>query len=306
MQRDVKIETLGASITKSASLQSYYTVRFLVDRPLVSDAYQAYAYFRWVDDWLDEPSRQEPDRLAFVRRQSALINACYQHKAPKPASAEEHMVASLIQKDAEKNSGLQSYIRNMLAVMAFDAERRGRLISYEELNRYAHSLAVAVTEALHYFIGHRSASPHSASRYLAAEGAHIAHMLRDTLDDNKLGYFNIPCEYLKANGISPFDVDSDPYRSWVRSRVKLARSYFQAGRSYLAQVESMRCRLAGYAYIARFERVLDSMERDGYVLRPEYGESKSARAGAQMGWSIFWSAFNIGQTGTESGALTTR
>jgi hypothetical protein len=306
MQKDVKMETLGASITKAASLQSYYTVRFLVDRELVSDAYQAYAYFRWVDDWLDQATRQRSERLAFASRQAALIDACYQRKAFKPAAAEENMLFALIQKDGEKSSGLQSYIRNMMSVMAFDAERRGRQISSEELNRYARSLATAVTEALHYFIGHRSASPHGATRYLAAEGAHIAHMLRDTLDDNKLEYFNIPREYVTANGISPLDIDSGPYRAWVKSRVDLARRYFQEGRGYLAQVASLRCRLAGYAYMARFESVLDSIERDEYVLRSEYRESKSPRAGARMGWSVFWSAFNDRQAAPESGALTTR
>ena len=45
---------LAAGITKSASKQTYYTIRFFVDRDLVNDAYRAYAYFRWVDDVLDE------------------------------------------------------------------------------------------------------------------------------------------------------------------------------------------------------------------------------------------------------------
>jgi phytoene/squalene synthetase len=180
----------------------------------------------------------------------------------------------------------------MMQVMAFDAERRGRLISAEELSRYQHCLAAAVTEALHYFIGHRSASPHGPERYLAAEGAHIVHMLRDAMEDNELGYFNIPREYLKASGILPEDVDSDAYRAWVRSRVQLARSYFQAGRSYLSQVESLRCRIAGYAYMARFEAVLDSIERDDYLLRREYHEARNAVAGALIGWSVLWSAFN--------------
>ena len=44
---------LAASITKAASQQTYYTIRFLADRELVPDAYRAYAYFRWVDDALD-------------------------------------------------------------------------------------------------------------------------------------------------------------------------------------------------------------------------------------------------------------
>jgi hypothetical protein len=306
MQKFMEMETLGARITKAASLQSYYTVRFLVDRPLIQDAYQAYAYFRWVDDWLDEPTRQRSDRLAFVGRQTALVDACYKRKAINPTAVEEDMLIALVQKDTEKNSGLQSYIRNMMAVMAFDAERRGRLISHDELNHYVRNLATAVTEALHYFIGHRSASPHTAARYLAAGGAHIVHMLRDTLEDTELGYFNIPREYLEANRISPLDTGSDPYRDWVKGRVKLARGYFRAGRDYLAQVQSLRCRLAGYAYMARFEAVLDFIERDAYVLRREYRESKSAMAGAHMGWSIFWSAFNERPSTAEPGALTAR
>ena len=49
-------EALAPSITKAASRQTYYTIRFLVDRERVADAYRAYAYFRWVDDTLDADS----------------------------------------------------------------------------------------------------------------------------------------------------------------------------------------------------------------------------------------------------------
>jgi hypothetical protein len=291
MQTQMELGELGASITRAASLQTYATVRLLVDRDRVEDAYEAYAYFRWVDDWLDAPARQKSDRLAFVRRQASLIDSCYQGHAIQAAAPQEEMLVALVNRDGDGHSGLQSYIHNMMAVMAFDAERRGRLISQRELAGYEQALSMAVTEALHYFIGHGSYSPHGATRYLAAEGAHITHMLRDTLEDNEVGYFNIPCEILKANGISPFDTDSQVYRSWVRSRVRLARDYFRAGRIYLAHVQSLRCRLAGFAYIARFEAVLNLMERDGYLLRPEYREAKGPKAGAQMGWSVVWSAF---------------
>jgi phytoene/squalene synthetase len=171
----------------------------------------------------------------------------------------------------------------MMAVMTFDAERRGRLISEVELNNYVCWLAAAVTEALHYFIGHNCGSPHNEVRYLAAMGAHITHMLRDALDDIENGYINIPRETLDAAGINPGDVDSPAYRAWVKGRVELARSYFRAGRSYLEKVENGRCRLAGYAYIARFESVLDAIERDGYRLRGAYSECKSL---PMMGWTM--------------------
>jgi phytoene/squalene synthetase len=216
------------------------------------------------------------------------------------------MLADLIRGDREKNSGLQSYIRNMMAVMVFDAERRGRLISQEELVEYTRWLATAVTEALHYFIGHDCASPRGEARYLAVTAAHITHMLRDTLDDTGAGYFNLPLEFIKLHRIDPRDVQSALYRTWVQSRVKLARACFEAGRNYLAQVENPRCRMAGYAYTARFEGVLDAIELDGYRLRSGYPECKSLTAGMRMGWSVLSLAFNHRRSEGVSRALSVR
>jgi phytoene/squalene synthetase len=277
---------LAASITRTASKQTYYTVRLFVDQGMVDDAYRAYAYFRWVDDTLDQGGLSEPQRLAFVARQQVLIERCYRGDWPRHLADEERMLVDLIADDAENGSGLRAYIRNMMAVMAFDAGRRGRLISAEELNSYTRWLATAVTEAMHHFIGQRCRSPHDETRHLAVIGAHITHMLRDTLEDAEAGYYNIPREVVEAYGIDPCDVGSPAYRAWVMSRVTLARDCFRAGRDYLARVESLRCRIAGYAYMARFESVLDAIERDGYRLRASYPECKALRAGVRMGWSV--------------------
>jgi phytoene/squalene synthetase len=265
---------LAFSITKAASQQTYYTIRFLADRELVADAYRAYAYFRWVDDVLDADAGTSAERLAFIHRQKGLLEGCYRGEAHHDIAPEEKLLFELVQGDSEKNSGLQSYLRNMMAVMAFDSDRRGRVISQAELNEYTRCLASAVTEAMHYFIGHCCHSPRNEARYLAVSAAHVTHMLRDTFDDIQAGYFNIPREVLETNHISPQDVNSVAYQTWVRSRVQLAREYFKTGKEYLGQVENLRCRLAGYAYTARFEGVLDSIEREGYVLRPSYPERK--------------------------------
>ena len=196
------------------------------------------------------------------------------------------MLVDLIAGDTENGSGLRAYIRNMMAVMAFDAGRRGGLVSAEDLNDYTRWLATAVTEAMHHFIGQRCRSPHDETRYLAVIGAHITHMLRDTLEDAEAGYFNIPREVVEAHGIDPCDAENPAYRAWVMSRVAMARDCFRAGREYLARVESLRCRIAGYAYMARFELVLDAIERENYRLRASYPECKTLSAGAQMGWSV--------------------
>jgi phytoene/squalene synthetase len=283
----------ASSITKAASKQTYSTIRFLVDRERVDDAYQAYAYFRWVDDALDADSSSGSERSAFIERQKLLLEKCYRGEPPQDVNIQEKMLVELVQHDPEKNSGLQTYLRNMMLVMDFDAGRRGRLISQVELNEYTRWLASAVTEAMHYFIGHEDYAPQDETRYLAVSAAHITHMLRDTFDDVQAGYYNIPREVLEANHIGPQDVHSAAYRVWVKSRVQLAREYFEAGRGYLARVQNLRCRLAGFAYTARFEWLLDTIERKGYSLRPQYSERRSIGTGLRMSWLVLSAMINL-------------
>jgi hypothetical protein len=292
------ITTPASLITKAASKQTYYTIHFLVDRERVEDAYRAYGYFRWVDDILDGDSNSGPERTEFLERQKFLLEACYRGESPQDANLQERMLVELVQHDQEENSGLQLYLRNMMQVMDFDARRRGRLITQVELNEYTGWLATAVMECIHYFIGHDGFAPRDQTRYLAVSAAHITHMLRDTYDDAQAGYYNIPCEVLEANHIGPLDVQSDAHRAWVKSRVQLARQYFKAGKSYFARVQNLRCRLACFAYIARFEWLLDTIERESYRLRPHYNERKSAGTGLRMSWLTLSSLLSLRRTST--------
>src|SRR5438045_1954052 len=94
---------LAATLTRTASKQTYYTIRFLVDSGRVEDAYRAYAYFRWVDDWLDQEPHPRTERLAFVKRQQALIDGCAHGDPPADLISEERLLADLIQRDTEQN-----------------------------------------------------------------------------------------------------------------------------------------------------------------------------------------------------------
>jgi phytoene/squalene synthetase len=282
---------LAEAITKASSAQTYYTIRFLADGNLAPDAYRAYAYFRWLDDILDATTTPRPAKLAFVERQQALLENGYLGDLSSEVCPEEQMLLDLIRHDQEKNSGLQSYLRNMMAVMVFDVDRCGRQLSRSELAQYSRFLSTAVTDAMHYFIGHDAPSPQDETRYLAVMGAHVVHMLRDTLEDTASGYINIPLETMEARSLSAQDLDSPLYRAWVCNRVQLAQLYFKIGRQTVARVKNLRCRLAGFAYIARFEWLLRSFEQDGYRLRAAYPERKSLPAAAWMLWRTLASAF---------------
>lgn len=272
-------------MTRAASLHTYHTVALLVHAGRRDAAYFAYAYFRWVDDSLDGTGSSEADRLAFAGRQQFLIERCYAGDAPALVSPEERMLIHLIRFDPDPQSPLAAYVHNMMSVMAFDALRRGRLISQTELAAYERSLAVAVTEAMYYFIGRGQAAPRAPERYLAVRAAHIAHMLRDTYEDIRAGYFNVPAEFLQQHNISEHEVDAASYRKWVRMRVDLAREYFRLGRRHINSAGGARCRLAANLYAARFEAVLDRIEVDGYRLRPDYGARKTLGAAVKMAGS---------------------
>ena len=271
---------LARSITWASSKQAYVTARLLADRDLADDCLRAYAYFRWADDAIDLALSTRDERLAFIRGQGTLAEMLYRKERPADLSPQEEMLADLIQHDRGAYSGLRSFIHNFLAVLEFDADRKGRLATTRELAAYSSCLGTAVMDGLQYFIGNGHPYRKNRDRELAVGAAHITHMLRDMLDDLPAGFVNIPMEDLEARGISFRDVDSESFRDWVRERVILARRGFEEGKRYIDSLEVLRCKLAGYLYCARFERVLFAIEREDCRLQPEY-----RRLPMLMGWS---------------------
>jgi squalene/phytoene synthase len=299
---------LASRLTKGASKQTYYTIRYLVDRPRMEDAYRAYAYFRWVDDTLDADLPSSADAreaargecLRFLERQQSLLDQCLRGIAPQDTNAHEAMLVELVRHAGPADAGLEAYLRHMMRVMDFDVRRRDHLIFQADLDGYTRSLSVAVTEAMHYFIGNGAAAPRDDTRYLAVSGAHVVHMLRDTYADLQAGYFNVPRELLDANSIGPEGVQTRAYRAWVAGRCQLARRHFEGARDYFARVQNRRHRLAGLAYMARFEWLIETIEREGYRLRPDYAERTSFAAALRMGWLATSSAIGLRRSLSDS------
>jgi phytoene/squalene synthetase len=275
---------LAQSITRHSSTQTYYTARMMVDRDKMYDFFRAYAYFRWADDFIDVHSKSDEERISFIERQRAIIDGLYRQEEFTDLMIEESMVAELIENDRQDASGLQSFIRNMLAIVEFDAYRRGRLISNAELDWYTNRLGRSVTDGILYFVGNGHPYSSGDSKYLAATAAHITHLLRDMVRDTADGFINIPQEYLELHGIRPDDVNSPAYREWVRDRVHDARTYFSGGKTYLDELEVLRAKVVGHWYCARFEAVLDTIERDDYLLRDTYNERRRISTWLRIGW----------------------
>ena len=266
---------LARAITWRSSKQSYLTAVLLADRDLVDDCLRAYAYFRWADDRIDLDISSDDDRLRFLERQTKLVESCYRRERLVDLTPEEEMLADLIAHDRGNPDGLQSFIRNFMWVLEFDVLRKGRPVQAKDLNAYSTHLAKAVMDGFQYFIGNSHRYPKSSDRLLAVLGAHGTHMLRDMREDLASGYINIPAENLPAGGFRADDLDGEILRFWVRHEAARARTHLRDGRRYIDSLDVLRCKLAGIWYCARFERVLDLIERDGYRLRTDYPQRRN-------------------------------
>ncbi len=266
---------LARAIVWRSSKQSYLTAVLLADRDLVDDCLRGYAYFRWADDQIDIGCPSSENCLDFLRRERALAESCYRGERPADLAPEEEMLADLIAHDRGTSDRLQSFIRNFFWVLEFDARRRGRAVSAQELDSYSTYLAKAVMDGFQYFIGNAHPYPASPDRITAVLGAHRTHMLRDLREDFALGYVNLPIEALPDGALPADGLDEETLRDWARRETALARRMLQDGRRYIDSLDHLRCKLAGTWYCARFDRVLDLIERDGYRLRMEYPERKS-------------------------------
>ena len=275
---------LARSITKSGSIQTYFTTRLMVDKDLVDDFFRAYAYFRWIDDVVDVSSQSAEERRSFISGQRRLIDNLYDQETVAELAPEEEILQDLINNDRGENSGLQSFIRNMFAIIEFDALRKGRLISEGELDWYVNTLGKSVTDGLLYFIGNGNPYPESENRYQAGIAAHISHLLRDMHQDDADGFINIPREYLEEKNINHKDMSDPAYKGWVQKRVELARELFVEGKRYLDELDVLRCKIVGYWYCARFEVVLDTIEGDEYLLRKEYHERRKISTWLKIIW----------------------
>jgi hypothetical protein len=263
---------LARSITWNGSKQSYFTGRMMMDRNLQNDYFRAFAYIRWMDDVIDIKYQTKDERIMFIKRQKKLIDDIYKDNPISELSPEEKILGILIGHDKKEGSYLKSFILNMFAIIEFDVYRNGRIITQHELKWYSKTYAKSMMGGLHYFIGNNNPYPYTEKHFHLFTGVHIAHLLRDMLEDINNGFINIPLEYLEINSINPEDFESSPFRAWVRSRVELGRRHFTEGKRYLNEVDVLRRKLVGYWYIIRFESILKAIERDNYILRPKYNE----------------------------------
>jgi phytoene/squalene synthetase len=272
MKDSKRVAKLARRMTWRGSKQSFLVGQFLVDRKLRNDFFRAYAYFRWIDDMIDEVIPTRRGRIEFIDRQSELIRSIYSNQEIKIENEEEEILLDLIKNDKSTHNGLKSFIEKMFSIIEFDTLRKDSVIREEELDLYNKMLGISVVDGLQYFIGHQHLYSASANRYEAAIAAHKTHLLRDMKKDFKNGFYNIPLEIIGKDHSLDLDILQYIHRDWIKEQVEEARQGFQIGKQYIENMQVLRCKIAAILYSFRFKIILDKIEKDGFILREKYYE----------------------------------
>ena len=125
-----KTAALARSITWTSSKQTFLTAWLLVDRDLVDDCMPRLRLFplgRRYDRYLFQ--NLQPDEKSLYERQKKLVDDLYHGRLPQDLCPEEEMLAELVAHDRGRDGGLNSFIHNFMAVIEFDTQRKGRLVT---------------------------------------------------------------------------------------------------------------------------------------------------------------------------------
>jgi len=207
--------------------------------------FQAYRYFRWLDDLIDEIVPSQQARMALLARETALISAWYDgQNAAGPEYAPEQSIYKVIQHDRANGYKLESMVRLFLDALRWDASRRHHMVSQEALDRYSMLLGQAYAQGLLFGL---NLDPYDRRLLRAGRSAgtaaHLAHMLRDFEDDLSLGYVNVSREDQLRFGLQFPDPDPTSVVQWKQHLAERACAMFEEAKLLGRDLPTFRARM---------------------------------------------------------------
>jgi phytoene/squalene synthetase len=230
-----------------------------------------YAYVRWVDDIADDMKLSLATRYDFLTRQIQLVQDLYSEKRVN-LSKDEAALSALVAYDTQRGKLLEDPLSAMLGAMQFDVQRHGTLSEHGELRRnFDHEVANCL-----FAIGYFCRIPDIPTKVpgrAAANGAKIAHVLRDFLHDCDEGTFNISRQELDAYGLAlptlKADLAGPAGRRWVASNVRLAERQLMSGLREASETPGIRYPIIVAILVAKYQAYLDRFRANDYVLKPQ-------------------------------------
>lgn len=203
-----------------------------------------YAYFRWADDVVDAPARDTARVREFMVRQDGIIRGAITPQQP----AERALCWALA--DTQLGPRLQPAVERMAEALCYDAHRDANPIPATDLQRQVERIGDAFVEAIWVCSGGEGAP--AAPALLLARAATATHMLRDRVEDQALGYCNLPRERFGAE-VPPPGPELD---AWLEERATEVGGWFEQGLAEVGAIQPTRTRRLVQLLGKRYHRVL--------------------------------------------------
>jgi phytoene/squalene synthetase len=273
-QVDSSLTNTARRVTKETTSFGYWVGRAFFRPELNLILFTAYAYFRWLDDIIDQEniSREAASRL--VARQRSLTRAWYAGSDPFPSNQFEALLQGAIEYDRMSEYRLHHMIHCFLSALAWDAERRHTIVTQQDLDRYSLHLGRAYAEGLLFGLGlNPVCSDYRGPRDLCGTAAHLTHLLRDLFIDLELGYVNISSRDMERFCIDIADPELRGTKQWVMFTIERAHTLFLQGRRHRDGLPTMRARLvfdiACLRYLWTLKRIKNMWLRAEILPRPK-------------------------------------
>lgn len=223
-----------------------------------------YRFLREIDDYVDAPGRSYRDAKVFLKRHRCWIEEAY----TRPELCPVRLISPVIEYDRKNGRRLEPVIAGMLDVFEFDAQRKGQVVSRDELLSYSKALTRCYVGMLLAFLD-GPGDCRTAGEVLA-HACHRVHMLRDYHEDSKLGYINVPQEALRKHGLNVLGSSDKDLRAYVREESGSIAALFKQGKDELARTARLRVKIIGAMYCFHYETILHRLEDSSYCLQRNY------------------------------------
>lgn len=263
------VQSARAIVRRSSSFT--YLLSLLLpagDRPFF---WSWYAYLRWVDDIADNVTLSSESRCDFLARQIRLVQDLYSGKRLS-LSKDEAPLCALVDYDTRRGELLKEPLSKMLGAMEFDIRRQRKLSGHMELHRNFDYEVASYLFTIGYFCRIPDI-PAKVPGRAAANGAKIAHVLRDFLCDCDEGVFNVSREELDAYGLTmrtlKADITKSAGRRWVAANVRVADRQLESGFREASNVAGLRYPVIVAILVAKYQTYLDRFRANDYILQPQ-------------------------------------
>jgi len=180
-----------------------------------------YAYFRWFDDIVDS-LRLHPEESRFIiNRQKRFLSELYSEEPPEEISTEELFLAHLVRFDRTQGKNLRQDLENLVGSMEFDADRRGKVISSQELEQYIDDNVIPYVNIASSILNVKDFPKQDLIEI--ARAGFVVNYLYDLREDLTLGYINISSEEIEQYEIYLENPDSREVQSWIRDKMNSLR-----------------------------------------------------------------------------------